>query len=360
MALHFHHKKHTLHFKFEAGTSRGSLTSRDSYFIFLTDRQNGIQGIGEASPLKMLSVDDRDDLEELITEFGLLFSEIPDGTRPEDIYKLVADIIPADLPSLRFAFETALLDLIHGGKRIIFKNDFSISGASIPINGLIWMGSEPFMHDQVTEKLATGYDCIKMKIGAIDFDKELAILSAIRSSYSSGQVTLRVDANGAFKAVEARKKLAELAALQIHSIEQPLAAGQWEAMAELCALKTLPVALDEELIGVNGCQDKLKLLKAIRPQYIILKPTLLGGFHSTKEWIEVAESLKIGWWITSALESNIGLNAISQFTGQFKVSLAQGLGTGQLYHNNVASPLVVKQGKIFYSPEKNWDLSLIR
>lgn len=360
MTLHFHYKKHTLDFKFEAGTSRGSLTSKDSYFVFLTDKQKGIQGIGEASPLKMLSVDDRDDLEELLNKFGPLFRNIPESVHPIDIYNLVADTIPPELPSLRFAFETALLDLSNGGKRVIFKNNFSHSHDPIPINGLIWMGSEQFMCDQVNEKLMAGFDCIKMKIGAIDFDKELAILSMIRSLYSSEDITLRVDANGAFKAEEAKNKLEQLSALDIHSIEQPLRAGQWEAMRNLCRLNILPVALDEELIGVTGRQDKLKLLESVKPQYIILKPTLLGGLWSTEEWIKIAESLGIGWWITSALESNIGLNAICQFTAQYETSLAQGLGTGQLYINNVESPLVVKQGKIFHGPDKDWDLSLIQ
>ena len=360
MTLHFDYKKHTLNFKFKAGTSRGSMTSRDTYFVTLTDRQKDISGIGEASPLKLLSVDDREDIEELIRETGPRFGKISKIAMPDEVFELVREKIPASLPSLRFAFETALLDLLNGGKRIIYENDFSRSQSPLPINGLIWMGDDGFMRDQVKEKLAAGFQCIKMKIGAIDFEKELAVLSMIRSQFPKEQITLRVDANGAFSAEEAGNKLAQLAALDIHSIEQPLAAGQRQAMAALCALDILPVALDEELIGINDPAEKLKLLKAIKPRYIILKPTLLGGLFSTREWIDIAESLGIGWWITSALESNIALNAICQFTAQYNIQMAQGLGTGQLYHNNVASPLMVKRGEIFYSPDKAWDLSFTR
>ncbi|MDN5214210.1 o-succinylbenzoate synthase [Fulvivirgaceae bacterium BMA12] len=354
MTLHFHQKKHTLNFKFKAGTSRGSLTSRDSYYVFLTDKQQGIQGIGEASPLKLLSIDDRDDLAALIQEFGLHFINIPVPTQAKEIYELVATTVPPELPSLRFAFETALLDLLNGGKRILFNNNFSHAQAPIPINGLIWMGDEKFMMDQVQAKLDAGFNCIKMKIGAIDFEKELAILSFIRSRYTKEQITLRVDANGAFTAAEAPDKLRRLAALDIHSIEQPIQAGQLMAMGDLCQQQILPIALDEELIGISGRKDKLNLLEAIRPQYIILKPTLLGGFLSTMEWIEVAALLGIGWWITSALESNIGLNAICQFTAQYPVQLPQGLGTGQLYTNNIESPLEVRRGQIFYNLEQQW------
>ena len=360
MTLHFHYKKHTLHFKFEAGTSRGSMTSRDSYFVFLSDKHRGIQGIGEASPLRKLSIDDLEDFEQHIIEYGRYFEKIPHITNATDVYKLVSATVPPKLPSLRFAFETALLDLLNDGKRVIFNNAFRQARATIPINGLIWMGNEKFMRDQVKEKLAAGFDCIKMKIGAIDFDTELAILSLIRSSYPKERITLRVDANGAFSIKEAAHKLRQLSALKIHSIEQPLRAGNWEATRDLCRLNVLPVALDEELIGVTSRQDKLKLLESVKPQYIILKPTLLGGFCSTEEWIEVAGALGIGWWITSALESNIGLNAICQFTAQYPISLAQGLGTGQLYTNNIESPLVVSQGKIFYDPDKDWGLSLIQ
>lgn len=360
MTLHFHYKKHTLHFKFEAGTSRGSMTSRDSYLVFLSDKQRGIQGVGEASPLRKLSIDDLEDFEQLVNEYGHHLAKVTDFESAADVYKIVSDTVPPELPSIRFAFETALLDLLNGGRKVIFNNAFGQDRAAIPINGLIWMGNEKFMRDQVKEKLAAGFDCIKMKIGAIDFDTELAILSMIRSSYPKEHITLRVDANGAFSIEEAPEKLRQLSALKIHSIEQPLRVGNWEATRDLCRLNVLPVALDEELIGVTNRQDKLKLLELVRPQYIILKPTLLGGFCSTEEWIEIAGSLGIGWWITSALESNIGLNAICQFTAQYQVSLPQGLGTGQLYTNNVESPLVVARGEIFYDPDKDWDLSLIQ
>ena len=260
--------------------------------------------------------------------------------------------------SVPFGFETAFLDLENGGKRIIYKNDFSLNQKTIPINGLVWMGDKEFMNKQIKEKLKTGFSCIKMKIGAIDFNAEVELLKSIRNEFSSKEIELRVDANGAFNPKNALEKLKRLSALEIHSIEQPIKQGQIEEMADLCAKTPLPIALDEELIGVFTSEEKEKIITAINPQYIILKPSLIGGFAGSKEWIKLAEENKSGWWITSALESNIGLNAIAQFTYTLQNNLPQGLGTGGLFTNNFESPLEVKNGALQYNPILNWDFNL--
>jgi o-succinylbenzoate synthase len=334
--------KHRLKFKFRAGTSRGILTERDCFLISISKKNAPtIIGIGEASPLRGLSIEYGEGFEKQVDFFcKKLTSELNEFA---DIYTL----IPSKFPSLRFAFETALLDLQHGGKRLIFKNEFSQNEKGIPINGLVWMGDEEFMQKQIEAKLEQGFTCIKMKIGAIDFETEFKLLTSIRKKYTQEQITLRVDANGAFSFEEAKEKLARLAKLGIHSIEQPIMAGQIKAMRELCQQNPLDIALDEELIGITDLAKKRDLLHQIKPQYIILKPTLLGGIAATKEWIQVAESMHINWWITSALESNIGLNAIAQFTAQYPVKIPQGLGTGQLYQNNIDSNLLIKEGQLF-------------
>lgn len=337
------YKKHRLKFKFRAGTSRGVLTERDCFLISISKKNNPqLIGIGEASPLKGLSVDYSEDFEEQLDFMCRNLST--KSFEIEDIYRL----IPSHFPSLRFAFETALLDLQNGGQRIIFENDFSQNKKGIPINGLVWMGDEKFMEKQIQVKLEQGFSCIKMKIGAIDFETEYKLLTSIRKKYSKEQITLRVDANGAFSFEEAQEKLAKLAQLGIHSIEQPIMAGQSKLMATLCSQNLLDIALDEELIGIWELEEKRKLLKKIKPQYIILKPTLLGGIAASREWIQLAESMQIKWWITSALESNIGLNAIAQFTAQYPVRIPQGLGTGQLYQNNIESALFIEKGQLFY------------
>lgn len=342
------YQKHTLKFRFEAGTSRGILTQRDTYFLHLfSENQPEIVGIGEASPLAGLSIDDMPNFEERVHHFCQIFNR--EGFK--NTLDMTGNWILEQtklFPSLRFAIETALKDLVNGGIRKIYDNDFFNLGKPLPINGLVWMGTEDFMREQIEEKLAKGFSCIKLKIGAIDFDKELALLQSIRKRFSAAQITLRVDANGAFLPSDALEKLKALTKYDLHSIEQPIKPKQIEAMQKLCTETPLPIALDEELIGIEDFEEKEKLLEQIKPQYIILKPTLLGGFHATEEWIRLAENKKIGWWITSALESNIGLNAICQFTAQFSPTLPQGLGTGQLYHNNIEMPLVVEKGEIFY------------
>jgi L-alanine-DL-glutamate epimerase-like enolase superfamily enzyme len=267
-----------------------------------------------------------------------------------------AALVPATLPSLRFALETAALDLSHGGRHQLYTNGFSRGRGAIPINGLVWMGDAPFMRAQIRQKLAAGYACLKVKIGSLDWVTELALLAEIRAEAGPNQLVLRVDANGAFAPAEALGKLRELAAFDIHSIEQPIAAGQWPALAELCRTSPIPIALDEELIGLTDPSRQEAMLDAVRPPYLVLKPTLLGGHAATRRWIALAEARGMAWWITSALESNIGLNAVAQLTGEYDVGdFAQGLGTGQLYDNNLAAPLRIEAGALHYDPAGRWE-----
>ena len=260
-----------------------------------------------------------------------------------------------EFPSIQFGLEQALISLKSDTKFDLFPSEFSRGKASILINGLIWMGDESFMESQIKDKLQQGFQTLKMKIGAIDFDKELGILKSIRQEYDSSQLELRVDANGAFSSEEALEKLHQLAAFDIHSIEQPIKVGQADEMKNLCQLSPIPIALDEELIGVFSKEDKRDLLMKINPQYIILKPSLIGGIRGSKEWIGLCEENNIGWWITSALESNIGLNAIAQFTYTLNNTMPQGLGTGSLFSNNISSPLMVKGGCLVVDSDKNWE-----
>ena len=332
-------KSHTLNFHFEAGTSRGVLTQKTSYFLRI--EQDGRTGIGEAGPLRGLSPEFEEDC---TATFQRIIDQLPE--LPNTIAEIPAYLenIPFAFPSLRMALEMALLDWMQEGNGQYFINQFSTNEAPIPINGLIWMGNPTFMREQIDAKLAAGYNCLKLKIGAIDFEQEIDILRDIRTRYAATDLSIRVDANGAFAHSEAAEKLGRLAQFDLHSIEQPIRAGQWEAMHDLCAQNILPIALDEELIGL---ENRIAVLEAIKPPYIILKPSLLGGFHATRLWIEAAESQGIAWWITSALESNIGLQAIAQFTAGFNNPLPQGLGTGQLYTNNFESGLYIQQGNIF-------------
>ncbi|WMN06948.1 enolase C-terminal domain-like protein [Marivirga arenosa] len=344
---------HTLQFKFEAGTSRGKLQEKDTWYLKLYT-SSGLVGVGEAGPLKGLSIEKLDEMEPELERVSnaLIGQEIP--TSIEGVFELAKSMSSESFPSIQFAIESALLDAMNGGNKMIFNTDFFKGTERISINGLIWMGSEDFMQKQIEEKLKAGFDCIKMKIGAIDFGTEYSLLQSIRNQYSKDEITLRVDANGAFSDSEALDKLKELAKLDLHSIEQPIKAGQIEEMTSLCRETPLPIALDEELIGINMKEEKKRLLTQIQPQYIILKPSLIGGIHSTIEWIEIAESLNIGWWMTSMLESNIGLNAICQLASYLKVKMPQGLGTGQLYHNNINSPITIEKGETFYDRSKEW------
>ena len=346
--------KYPLQFKFKAGTSRGVLTTKKSYFVFIKDETNTI-GVGECSLLPGLSIDDRPDTEQQLEKICERLRQLTINNI-KGMSAFLEEEIGNVWPSLRMGFETAFLDYLQGGKRVVFKNDF-LKGEGIPINGLIWMGDRQFMLHQIKEKIESGYSCIKIKIGALDFDAELDLLQQVRKQFSVSDLNIRVDANGAFSFYEAMGKLGQLEKLKVHSIEQPIKAGQWEKMYELCQNTPVPIGLDEELIGENNIERKKDLLRRIRPQYIILKPSILGGFYATREWIDVAESLGISWWITSALESNIGLNAICQFTHGLGVTREQGLGTGQLFSNNIDAPLEVVQGYIQYSQNRKWDLS---
>ena len=268
---------------------------------------------------------------------------------PLTLHEDIDSLVSKDLPSIRFGVETAFLDLLNGGKRVIYDNSF-IKGKKIPINGLIWMGDMDFMMNQINQKIAEGFSCIKLKVGGLDFDRECDTLQYIRKRYFRDDITIRLDANGAFKIDDVLYRIEQLAKYKVQSIEQPIKPGQ-EEMEELCRKSQIPIALDEELIGKNTLEEKRELLERLKPQYIILKPSLHGGFAGCKEWIELAEMNSIGWWITSALESSIGLNAICQFTSNYSITLPQGLGTGSIYSNNISSPLRVEQGSIFYSGE---------
>lgn len=339
-------KKYTLNFNFPAGTSRGVLQKKDSWFISLAD-ETGKTGIGECGLLKGLSYDDRTGYEHEVQQ---VCSEI-NNSQNIDLLKLLK------LPSIRFGVEMALKDLNSKKERILFPSDFTKGKDTIKINGLVWMGEFEFMKSQIISKIKAGFSCIKLKIGAIDFKKELQLINSIRKAFSVNDIEIRVDANGAFKPGEALEKLNRLAEYNLHSIEQPIKQGQWEEMAKLCELTPLPIALDEELIGVIDRKKEVELLDKIKPQYIILKPSLVGGFAASEEWIDMAKERNIGWWITSALESNIGLNAIAQWTYTLGNKMPQGLGTGQLYTNNFESPLYISNGRLYYNPDRSWDIA---
>lgn len=348
----------TLKFRFEAGTSRGVLNEHKVCIFKISDGDLTKYGLGEAAPLVNLSVEKLEDVLEYLPTLadGLKLQKTP--ISEYEVYSLAAQLVPEELPSLRFGVECALLDLMNGGERSLFENSFLSGGRDIPINGLIWMGDEEFMKTQIDEKLRSGYKCIKMKIGAIDFDTELKLLKYLRSK--SETLTIRVDANGGFATHEVFSKLAQLAQYNIHSIEQPIMPSQHEAMQLISLRSEVPVALDEELIGIYDGAQKRALLRLIRPKYIVLKPTLLGGLRHTQEWISIAKEYGIGWWLTSALESSVGLNAISQLAGQFPESGYQGLGTGQLYENNIQSPLEVNGQFLSYNGKREWERLLFQ
>lgn len=343
--------KYNLRFKQPAGTSRGILTEKETWFIKIwRSEQPEIYGLGECALFRGLSADDRPGYEKKLKEF----CEEISTTR--DIHIL------RDWSSISFGVNTALSDLDNRGKRIIYHTPFTEGKKDIEINGLIWMGDKETMRQRIIEKLDAGFHCVKLKIGAINFEEELDLLRYIRKQFSKEVVELRVDANGAFTPKEAPRRLEELSRYDIHSIEQPIRQGQHKEMAILCRNTPIPIALDEELIGIK-IADKGKLLDMIRPQYIVIKPSLLDGFSGSWEWIARARERHIGWWITSALESNIGLNAIAQWAAYIlehhPTGMTQGLGTGQLYTNNIPSPLEQTGSTIRYNPQANWDLSQI-
>ncbi|MEZ4857990.1 MAG: o-succinylbenzoate synthase [Flavobacteriaceae bacterium] len=338
------YQKYLLHFKRPSGTSRGILKTKETWFLILKDLENW--GVGECGILRGLSIDDRPDYEE---KLQWVCHNIQLGK--EVLYDNLTEF-----PSIQMGVETAFKSLASQDSFQLFPSPFFEGNATIPINGLIWMGDKRFMKEQISAKLKEGFTCIKMKIGAIDFKTELELLKSIRKEFSVSEIELRVDANGAFATSEAFEKLKRLSDHQLHSIEQPIQPKQWQEMARLCEQTPIPIALDEELIGVFSSEEKEALLQTIQPQYLILKPSFIGGFRGSDAWIELAEKYNAGWWVTSALESNVGLNAISQYTFTKKSKLPQGLGTGSLYTNNIDSPLVVSKGKIEYQPSKSWDI----
>ena len=335
--------KYLLQFKRPSGTSRGVMTEKETWFIVL--EKEGKKGIGECGILRGLSIDDRPDYEEKLrwTCANIHLGE-------NQLWEALIEF-----PSIQFGVEMAFQSLASETPFLLFPSDFTNGRKSIPINGLVWMGEESFMKQQIEEKLADGFRCVKLKIGAIDFDAELELLRFIRQHFTPEQVEIRVDANGAFDSHLALNKITQLSEFEIHSIEQPIQKNNTDSMADLCKTTPIPIALDEELIGVFSLEEKEVLLQKIKPQYLILKPSFIGGFRGTKEWISLAEKHQIGWWITSALESNIGLNAIAQFTFLQHNLMPQGLGTGALYTNNFDCPLQVSQGQLWYKKDADWD-----
>ena len=344
--------KIVLNFKIPSGTSRGILKEKPSWILKISD-ENGTCGQGEFSIIPGLSPDFKDE-NDYLALINLVVEFIENELEINDLTSLKTFIFTEKIqlfyskfrsyPSLIFGFETAALDFLNGGKGLIYKNNFSEGLSQIPINGLVWMGDVEFMQEQIDSKIQAGFSTIKIKIGALAFKKELALIEKIRARYNASQITIRVDANGAFSPYEIEEKLLQLKDLDVHSIEQPIQSGQLEKLAALCKRNILPLALDEELIGISTREERRSLLDFVCPQFIVLKPSLHGGFYGCKEWIELAEERSISWWITSALESSIGLNAISQFTGNYPIILPQGLGTGGLYTNNLPSKLVIKEG----------------
>jgi O-succinylbenzoate synthase len=335
--------KHVLQFKKPSGTSRGVMTHRDTWMIKI--QENGKTGIGECSMLRGLSYDDRPDFED---KLQWVCDNIHLGE------EVLCEML-TDYPAIQFGVETAFLSLRSDDPFILYPSAFTKGEEPIDINGLVWMGTAEQMKTQITEKIEAGFTCVKLKIGAIAFERELELLSYIRGEFDESHIEIRVDANGGFSSNDALNKLNQLAGFQIHSIEQPIAQKQTDNMSELCKSTPIPIALDEELIGVTEVGEKEKLIAKIRPQYIILKPGLVGGFRGCLQWIRIAEKYGAGWWITSALESNVGLNAIAQWTYTLKNPIPQGLGTGALYTNNFDCPLEVSSGKLWYRSEESWN-----
>jgi len=342
-------KHHTFKFKIPGGTSRGVLTEKKAYFIKVWDQDNPDQfGLGECSYIPGLSIDNLDEIESCLEKIVI------NVNAPYEELLGMAD----EFPCVRFGLEMAFSSLKNGNAFKLNHNPFFNKSLPLKTNGLIWMGNKKFMQEQIKTKLELGFSCLKMKVGAIDFETELEILAEIRKEFDEHDLTLRVDANGAFSPSDALNKLERLSELALHSIEQPIMAGQWSEMAKLCEKTPIPIALDEELIGVKVSEIP-QLLDLIMPQYIILKPSLIGGIEVSKEWIQHAGQRSIPWWITSALESNLGLNAIAQFVSNYYNPLPQGLGTGQLYTENIPSPLNLQGEYLSYDSEGSWDTSII-
>jgi len=322
------------------------MTMHKVWFLFL--EEEGILGIGECAPLPGLS---RDDLQELPIKLMELESD------PGHFLQTGSDL--SDFPSLAFAIEMAVQDLKGGGQRLLYSSPFTRQESPLLINGLIWMDSYKVMLGQIEKKLKEGWGCLKLKIGALDFDRELDLLKQIRARFGPDELELRVDANGALRRSKVREQLEQLSRFQLHSIEQPVSPGDWNFLAAICRNSPVPIALDEELIACREEDQKVSLLDQVRPHCLVIKPTLLGGFKHCNDWIAKAEERGIGWWVTSALESSLGLNAIAQWTATKETAGFQGLGTGQLYSNNFPSPLRMEQGELWFNKNRSWDLSTL-
>ena len=333
-----------LHFITPGGTSRGVLYHKDTYFLKIWDESNpDVFGIGECALFRGLSAEDNDQYEAKLIE---VCRNINNG--------ISTDL--SDYSSITFGLETALRDFASGGRRIIFHSPFVEGKQKISINGLVWMGSKDIMIERIKQKIDAGFRTLKLKIGAIDFDSELDMVKYIRKSFSPDTLTIRVDANGGFSPDNALQRLDQLSAYHIHSCEQPIKQGQWEAMAHICEKSPIHIALDEELIGITNPLTMMSLLRTIRPQYIILKPSLMGGISGATEWLKMASLMNIGGWITSALESNIGLNALAQWVATLKPLIPQGLGTGALFSNNITSPLRQEADYLTFDVNNEWQI----
>lgn len=340
-------KEITLKPRFPLGTSKGVIHARTVWYLLAWDEERPqVKGIGEAA---LFPGHSREFPADVRTKLVELCADTSDWHQ-----RLAGDLV--QVPSVRFAVEQCLKDLEASGSKVLFPSEFTLGRKGIPINGLVWMGDKAAMRERLKAQVDGGNRCVKMKIGAIHIEDELELLAAIRREFSDKDLALRVDANGAFNHANVMPVLQRLAELQVESIEQPIAPGLFEAMAEVCARSPLPIALDEDLIGLYLPDAKADLLDNVKPQHIVIKPSLVGGWAAAQEWINLAAQRNIGWWITSALESNIGLNAVAQWAATLNVQVPQGLGTGQVYTDNIPSPIAVRAGALWYSPEAAWDL----
>lgn len=329
---------YTLRFAFEAITSREHMLAKPTYFIKVWDDEYPeVAGVGECALFRGLSYDDRAD-------YTFVLSRVC-----EEIHVFNSEALK-DYPSIVFGVETALADLHNGGHMLPFPSDWTDGRCGLPINGLVWMGTAEEMERRAAEKIDEGFRCVKLKIGGCDFESELHILDRLRRRFGPEKLEIRLDANGAFKADEALDRLRRLAVFDIHSIEQPVAAHQWDAMRMICEESPIDIALDEELIGIVDDAGRQQMLEAIRPNYIILKPALCGGFSGSESWIKAAAEAGVKWWVTSALESNIGLNALAQWVATLHNDMPSGLGTGQLYTNNFRSAVERRGPMLYYNP----------
>ncbi len=341
------YSRYVLRFINPATTSRSTMTVKETFFVKVWDSTRpDIAGIGECGLFRGLSADDTRAFETILAQAC------------RDIDHLDVAAVPAS--AVRMGIETALLDLDNGGRGVIYDTDWTAGRRRIAINGLVWMGNRQEMAARIAEKIEAGFRCVKLKIGGIDFESELGLIEMIRRQFSTDSLELRLDANGAFTPDNAMARLDRLAPMGIHSIEQPIRKGQWQAMARICRESPIPIALDEELIGLTDDAEKARLLDTIKPAYIILKPTLCGGLAQADSWIAAASGRGIGWWATSALESNVGLSAIAQWVSRHDRLMPQGLGTGALYTNNIPAPVRLSGDSVVNDPCGTWDYSAIR